>query len=70
VKQVTNFGIGRSPSKFFQHTHKNYPLRVREWLVLLTPDVEKAREMAGELAEAVGAEAEVLAVPFLERQLS
>jgi hypothetical protein len=76
VKQVTNFGIGRSPSKFFQHTHKNYPLticgscKVREWLVLLTPDVEKAREMAGELAEAVGAEAEVLAVPFLERQLS
>jgi hypothetical protein len=44
--------------------------RVREWLVLLTPDVEKAREMAGELAEAVGAEAEVLVVPFLERQLS
>lgn len=43
---------------------------MREWLVLLTPDVEKAREMAGELAEAVGAEAEVLAVPFLERQLS
>jgi hypothetical protein len=34
------------------------------------PDKEKARDMAGELAEAVGAKAEVLAVPFLERQLS
>jgi hypothetical protein len=43
---------------------------VREWLVLLTPDMEKVREMAGELAEAVGAKAEVLVVPFLERQLS
>ena len=38
--------------------------------MLLTPDVEKAREMAGELAKAVGAKAEVLAVPFLERQVS
>jgi len=73
---VTKFGIGSNPSKFFHKTQKNYPLticgscKVREWLVLLMPDVEKAREMAGELAEAVGAEAEVLVVPFLERQLS
>jgi hypothetical protein len=38
--------------------------------VLPTPDVEKAGKMAGELAEAMEAEAEVLGVPFLERQLS
>jgi hypothetical protein len=38
--------------------------------VLPTPVVEKAEETAGELAEVVEAEAEVLAVPFLERQLS
>ncbi len=30
----------------------------------------KAGEMAGELAKVVEAKAEVLAVPFLERQLS
>ena len=34
--------------------------------MLLTPDVEKVREMAGKLAKAVGAEAEALVVPFLE----
>ncbi len=34
------------------------------------PAVEKAGEMAGELAEVVEAKAEVLEVPFLERQLS
>ena len=38
--------------------------------MLPTPAVEKAGEMAGELAEVMVAEAEVLAVPFLERQLS
>jgi hypothetical protein len=35
-----------------------------------TPDVEEPGETSGELAEVVEADAEVLAVPFLERQLS
>jgi hypothetical protein len=38
--------------------------------VLPTPDVEKAGKTAGGLAEAMEAKAEVLAVPFLERQLN
>jgi len=38
--------------------------------MLPMPDVEKAGKTAGELAEAMEAEGEVLAVPFLERQLS
>ena len=43
-----------------------------KWLVLPLPAVEKAGagETAGELAEVMEAEAEVLVVPFLERQLS
>ncbi len=40
-----------------------------KWLVLLTPAVEKAGEMAGELAKAVGAEAEVPAVLSQGRHL-
>jgi hypothetical protein len=39
-------------------------------LVLPTPDVEEAGKTAGKLAEAMEAEAKVLVVPFLERQLS
>jgi hypothetical protein len=35
-----------------------------------TPDVEEPGETSDELAEVVETEAEVLAVPFLERQLS
>jgi hypothetical protein len=38
--------------------------------VLPTPEVQEAEKMAGELAEAMEVEAEVLVVPFLERQLS
>jgi hypothetical protein len=38
--------------------------------MLPTPDEEEAGKMAGELAEAMETEAEVLVVPFLERQLS
>ncbi len=49
------------------------PLGLQEqerWLVLPTLAVEKAGEMAGELAEAMGAEAEVLAVPSQGRHQS
>ncbi len=40
-----------------------------KWLVLLTPAVEKAGEMAGELAKAAGAKAEVPAVLSQGRHL-
>ena len=48
------------------------PLGLRDqekWLVLLMPAMEKAGEMAGELAEAMGAKAEVLAVLSQGRHL-
>ncbi len=45
-------------------------LRARKkWLVLPTPAMERAGEMVGELAEAVGAEAEVPVIPSQGRHL-
>ncbi len=40
-----------------------------KWLVLPTPAVERVGEMVGELAEAMGAEAEVPVVPSQGRHL-
>jgi hypothetical protein len=55
-----------------QKPSSEHPLGLRDqkkWLVLLTPAVEKAGEMAGELAKAVGAKAEVPSVLSQGRHL-
>ncbi len=43
--------------------------REKKWLVLPMPAVERAGEMVGKLAEAVGAKAEVPVVPSQGRHL-
>ena len=50
-----------------------HPLGLRgqdKWLMLLMPAMEKAGEMVGELAEAMGGEAEIPVVPFQGRHLN